>query len=77
MKTLLERLKPEIVKSIKTNKYEFTSKTILAKLESSNFYTELTIGEIQSIYEMCGIKSLRVSAWDIRYGDNILIEDNE
>jgi len=26
---------------------------------------------------MCGIPSVKVSAWDMRYGDNILIEDNE
>jgi hypothetical protein len=77
MKTLLEQIKPEIVKSIKTNKYKFTREVILAKLESCEFYSQLTIGEIQTIYEMSGIKGLRVSAWDLRYGDNILIEDYE
>ena len=75
MKSLIELIKPEYVKDIKQSEYKFTSSRIIAKLEVSKFYGELTIQEIRDIYSMCNIEALRVSAWDYRFGDNILIED--
>jgi len=77
MKTLLESIKPKYIKLIKKSEYTFTSSRILAKLESSQLYGQLTIQEIRDIYDMCGINALRVSAWDYRFGDNILIDGDE
>ena len=77
MKTLLEQIKPSYIESIKSSDYKYSSSRILAKLDSSSFYGELTINDIRDIYDMCGIPSVKVSAWDMRYGDNILIEDYE
>jgi len=77
MKTLLEQIKPNYIECIKSSSYTYSSSRILAKLESASFYGELTINDIRDIYDMCGIPSVKVSAWDMRYGDNILIEDNE
>ena len=77
MATLLEKIKPRYRKSIENSQYTYSSSRILAKLESSNFYGDLTITEIRDIYDMCGINALRVSAWDYRFGDNILIEEND
>jgi len=74
MNNLLQSIKPKYIKLIKKSDYKFTSSRIIAKLESSKFYGELTIQEIRDIYDMCGINALRVSAWDYRFGDNILIE---
>ena len=74
MASLLEQLKPKYVKLVKQSEYKFTSTRIIAKLESSSFYGQLTIQEVRDIYDMCGINSLRVSAWDYRFGDNILID---
>lgn len=75
--TLLEQFKPEYVERIKTSEYKYSASRIIAKLESSSFYGELTISELRDIYDMCGIQGVRVSAWDMRFGDNILIEDDE
>ncbi len=77
MKTLLEQIKPSYIESIKSSDYKYSSSRILAKLDSSSFYGELSINDIRDIYDMCGIPSVKVSAWDMRYGDNILIEDYE
>jgi len=77
MKNLLHSIKPKYIKLINQSDYKFTSTRIIAKLESSRFYSELTIGEIRDIYDMCGINALRVSAWDYRFGDNILIESDD
>lgn len=77
MKNLLQSIKPKYVKLINESNYKFTSTKILAKLESSKFYGDLTISEIRDIYDMCGINALRVSAWDYRFGDNILIDGDD
>ncbi len=77
MKTLLQQIKPKYIKKIKSSDYSFTSDRILAKLESSRFYNELTIDELSYIYDMCNIDKLRVSAWDMRFGDNILIKKDD
>ena len=77
MKNLLELIKPKYVKSIKQSKYKFTSDKIIAKLESSRLYGELTVNEVRDIYDMCDINALRVSSWDYRFGDNILINSDD
>jgi len=77
MKNLLQSIKPKYIKLIKQSDYKFTSSRIIAKLESSKWYGELTIQEIRDIYDMCGINALRVSAWDYRFGDNILIDGDD
>jgi hypothetical protein len=77
MATLIKSIKPKYIKRIKQSEYKFTSSKIIAKLESSKFYGELTIQDIRDIYDMCNINALRVSAWDYRFGDNILIEKDE
>ncbi len=77
MKNLLQSIKPKYIKLINQSDYTFTSTKILAKLESSKFYGDLTISEIRDIYDMCNINALRVSAWDYRFGDNILIDGDD
>ena len=77
MKNLLHSIKPKYIKLIKQSDYKFTSTRIIAKLESSRFYGELTIQEVRDIYDMCSINALRVSAWDYRLGDNILIDGDD
>jgi hypothetical protein len=77
METLLEKIKPKYIKKIKSSDYTYSASKILAKLESSTWYGELTISEVSEIYDICGIEKLRVSAWDIRFGDNLLIKEDE
>jgi hypothetical protein len=77
MNNLLQSIKPKYIKLINESDYKFTSTKILAKLESSKFYGDLTISEIRDIYDMCNINALRVSAWDYRFGDNLLIDEND
>ena len=77
MSNLLQSIKPKYIKLIKQSDYKFTSSRIIAKLESSRWYGELTIQEIRDIYDMCNINALRVSAWDYRFGDNILIDGDD
>jgi len=53
-------------------KYEGTVTGIIEKLSNETFYSELTIGDISSLYTFSDIELIKVSAWDFKYGDNIL-----
>ena len=79
MKTLLQRLKPEVKAALENNepKYSGSVRSIFAKLDSTSFYGDLTISDVRSLYTFANIDSMRVSTWDFKYGDNILINDDE
>lgn len=79
MKTLLQRLKPEVKLALEDNEVKYSSsvRSIFAKLDSTSFYGDLTINDIRSLYTFANIDSMRVSTWDFKYGDNILIKDND
>jgi hypothetical protein len=53
--------------------YEGTITSIIEKLSNETFYSNLTISDISSLYTFSDIELIKVSAWDFKYGDNILI----
>lgn len=79
MKTLLQKLKPSIKSSIEKNKLEYLTsvQSIFKKLDNTFFYSDLTISDIDLIYTFAGINLIEVSIWDFKFGDNILIKDND
>ena len=74
-KTIYERLKPEVKEALLSNmaEYEHTVTDIIEKLSNETFYSNLKISDISSLYTFSDIELLRVTAWDFKYGDNILI----
>ena len=78
--TIYERLKPEVKEALLSNmaEYETTITDIIDKLSSEIFYSNLKIKDISSLYTFSDIELLKVTAWDFKYGDNILItKDHE
>ena len=74
--TMYERLKPEIKEALhssENDKYNASIEAIVKSLSSTTFYSDLKISDISTLYTFSNIELLRVSAWDIKYGDNILI----
>ena len=74
--TIYERLKPEIKEALhssENDKYQASIEAIVKTLSSTTFYSDLKISDISTLYTFSNIELLRVSAWDIKYGDNILI----
>ena len=73
--TLYQRLKPEVKEALLSNmvEYENTITDIIEKLSNETFYSNLTISDISSLYTFSDIELIKVSAWDFKYGDNILI----
>jgi len=72
--TIYERLKPEVKGALLSNmaEYENTITNIIKKLGSTTFYSDLSIGDISSLYTFSDIDLIKVSVWDFKYGDNIL-----
>ena len=73
--TLYERLKPEIKEALISNmaEYEGSITDIIETLGNETFYSNLKISDISSLYTFSDIELIKVSAWDFKYGDNILI----
>jgi len=78
--TIYERLKPEIKEALhssENDKYKGSVDSIVETLSSTTFYSDLKISDVSSLYTFSNIELIRVSAWDFKYGDNILIKDDE
>jgi len=73
--TLFERLKPEVKEALLSNmaEYENTITDIIELLSNETFYSNLRISDISSLYTFSDIELIKVTAWDFKYGDNILI----
>ena len=73
--TLFERLKPEVKEALLSNmaEYETSIIDIIELLSNETFYSNLRISDISSLYTFSDIEFIKVSAWDFKYGDNILI----
>ena len=77
--TIYERLKPEIKEALhssENNKYQASVDSIVEALSSTTFYSELKISDVSSLYTFSNLEIIKVSAWDFKYGDNILITED-
>ena len=79
--TIYERLKPEIKEALhssENDQYKASIDSIVETLSSTTFYSDLRISDVSSLYTFSNLELLRISAWDFKYGDNILIsKDHE
>ena len=76
MKNIYERLNPEIKASIKKDleKYPTSIGELINKLQHSNFWSELSIGEVQSLITHSHSSFYELSMKDLLWGDKFLIE---
>ena len=74
--TIYDRLKPEIKEALhssENDKYKASIDNIVERLSSTTFYSDLKISDISSLYTFSNLELVKISAWDFKYGDNILI----
>ena len=74
--TIYERLKPEIKEALhssENDKYRASIDSIVEALSSTTFYSDLKISEVSSLYTFTNLEIFKITAWDFKYGDNILI----
>tara|TARA_R100001443_G_C3354128_1_gene177520 strand:+ start:489 stop:737 length:249 start_codon:yes stop_codon:yes gene_type:complete len=73
--TIYERLKPEVKEALLANtvNYESSVLSVIETLSNEYFYSNLKISDISMLYTFSDIELIKVTAWDFKYGDNILI----
>ena len=74
--TIYQRLKPEIKEALHSpsnDKYQASIEAIVETLSSTTFYSDLKISDVSSLYTFTHLEFYKTSAWDFKYGENILI----
>ena len=76
MKTIYDRLKPDILASINKDKqkYPFTTRALKMKLKSSYDWSELSIGNVHSIINHSHITLIDICQTDLLFGESFLIK---
>ena len=76
MKSIYERLNPEILASINADeqKYPYTTKALKKKLKNSVSWDELSVSDVRSIVLHSHIKIIDINEMDFMWGDRFLVE---
>ena len=74
MKTLYERLEPEILEGLEYNskKYHGMTDKIVSELSSRKFWSDMRVGDIQAVITFSDIPFAKVTANTFRFGENII-----
>ena len=78
MKTVYERLNPDILASINADEQQFpyTTRALKEKLKNSISWEQLSISDVRSIVIHSHIKITSIDVMDFMWGENFLINDN-
>ena len=76
MKTIYDRLKPDILASINADDQQFpyTTKALKKKLKNSICWDELSVSDVRSIVIHSHVKIVNIEAIDFIWGDKFLVE---
>ena len=74
MKTIYERLNPDILASINADEqeYPYTTKALKEKLKSTVSWDELTISDIRSVVIHSHVKIIEITEMDLMWGAKFL-----
>ena len=77
MKTIYDRIKPDILASINADvqQYPYTTKALKEKLKNSVSWDELTIGDIRSVVIHSHVSIVNITEMDLLWGDKFLINE--
>ena len=77
MKTIYERLNPDILASINADEqeYPYTTKALKEKLKNTISWDELTIGDIRSVVIHSHIRIIDIQQEDLLWGDKFLVNE--
>jgi len=73
--TLYKRLRPEFKETLKSTgvKYPSSVGSIIKLLDNTDFYGDLKISDLSTIHTFTEVDTLRVSSWDLRYGEHLFV----
>ena len=74
MKTIYDRLNPEILESINKDeqRYPYATRALKKKLKSSDDWSQLSVGDIQAIITHSHEKFVELNYIDFMWGDKFL-----
>ena len=77
MKTVYERLHPDILASINADEqqYPYTTKALKEKLKNSISWDDLTIGDIRAVVIHSHVKIIDINEMDLMWGDKFLTNE--
>ena len=78
MMTLLEQLRPEIVKAMENNrdKYDYSITDLYNELDKMHLYSQLTVGQVRDIILYADINETKWNFINWKYGDKLFVQDN-
>ena len=77
MKTIYDRLNPDILASINKDEqeYPYTTKALKEKLKNTISWDELTVGDIRSVVIHSHVSIVNITEMDLLWGDKFLINE--
>ena len=77
MKTLYQKLKPELLVNLNSNepRYADSVARVTKLLIDNKFYSDLTVGEVESIMTFCEVEMSYVSVFMYRFGEQLFVKD--
>jgi len=77
MKTIYDRLKPNVLASIKKDKqkYPYTTRALVLKLKSTEYWDDLSIGDIRAVLIHSHISIIDIQQEDILWGGKFLTDE--
>ena len=77
MKTLYDRLQPELLINLNSNEPQYADSVarVTKLLIDNKYYSDLTIGEVESITTFCEVNMSYVSVFMYRFGEHLFDKD--
>ena len=77
MKTLYDRLHPELLINLNSNEPQYADSVarVTKLLIDNKYYSDLTIGEVDSITTFCEVNMSYVSMFMYRFGEHLFVKD--
>jgi hypothetical protein len=77
MKTLYDRLQPKLLVNLNSNAPEYADSVarVTKLLIDNKFYSDLTIGEVESITTFCEVDTCYVSVFMYRFGEHLFVKE--
>jgi hypothetical protein len=77
MKTLLEKLKPEIIEALEENRgeYDFSITDLYEELDDMYLYSQLTIRQLRDIILYADVNEYDWDTIDWKYGDKLFYQE--
>tara|TARA_B110000305_G_scaffold213859_1_gene250128 strand:+ start:517 stop:750 length:234 start_codon:yes stop_codon:yes gene_type:complete len=77
MKTLYDRLQPKLLVNLNSNQSQYADSVarVTKILIDNKFYSDLTIGEVESIMTFCEVDNSYVSVFMYRFGEQLFVKE--